>query len=408
LSIKILLVDDDQKKLASLVHLLSGAGASREIIDIAQTGVQARSFLSETRYDLLILDVAIPMRPEDPADRVGGIKLLEEVAESGNYKLPRHVVGLTGFADLRNEFNERFYSRLWILEHYQPAETGWADRLSALARHVIAHSRQTDAAVFGVDLCVVTALNNPELIAVRELPWNWSKPESFEGVGYYYKGSFESRSRVRTVVAAAAPRMGMVAMAVLCTKMIATFRPRLLVMTGICGGIQGTCEIGDVLVADPAWDWQMGKYIDKTFLIAPDQIDIPTAVAQRFVQMSNDTQIWFEINDSFKGKKPRATPAVKVGPVSSGASVVADARVLRSVREQHRNALGIEMELYGMYAAARDCSSPRPVTFGIKSVCDFADKRKNDGFQEYSSYVSARVLQAFCERYAGDFMDDQV
>jgi len=84
---------------------------------------------------------------------------------------------------------------------------------------------------------------------------------------------------------------------------------------------------------------------------------------------------------------------------------LADARLLDEIKKQHRNLLGVEMELYGMYVAARDCSPPNPIAFGIKSVCDFADSKKTDDFQAYSAYVSTRAMAAFCERYAADFSD---
>jgi len=116
-------------------------------------------------------------------------------------------------------------------------------------------------------------------------------------------------------------------------------------MTGICAGLSGQCNMGDVLVADPAWDWQMGKFAGKVFRVAPDQIDITTAVAQRCVVLASDKHLWFDIWDSFAGEKPTNVPTIRVGPVASGAAVVADQRVIRSIKDQHRNSLGVEMEL---------------------------------------------------------------
>ena len=402
LSARILVVDDSQQKLARLTALLKQAGAERSAIDLAQTGVHARELLAGHRYDLLILDIALPMRADDAPDRRGGLTLLEEVAESGNFKLPVHVVGLTGFEDLQEEFTSRFHSRMWILELYQSTETGWIDRLEALVRYIIARTEQPDEYHFEVDLCILTALHQPELTAVLKLPWGWAAPRSLDGIGFYYSGSLVAAGKKRTVVIAAAPRMGMVATAVLGTKMILKFRPRALVMSGICAGLEGGSAIGDVLVADPSWDWQMGKFTKGGFRTAPDHIDIPTEVGQQFGQLANDGQLWFNIWDSYEGVKPANIPTVKTGPVTSGAAVIADSKILRGIRAQHRKTLGVEMEFYGMYAAARDCPAPRPITFGVKSVCDFADNQKGDEFQNYSAYVSAKALQAFFERFGGD------
>ena len=401
---RILVVDDSQKKLDRIISVLREVGVERGDIDVAQTGVDARNRLSETSYDLLILDIALPMRAEEAPDREGGIKLLTELSDRPIFKLPQSVVGLTGFEDLHKEFVDQFRSKLWTLELYDSANAGWVERLKAKARYIIARAEQKPELQFGCDLCVVTALQAPEFQALRSLNWGWGPPASLDEVGYYYEGGFESGGRRRTAFAAAAPRMGMVATAILSTKVILKFRPRLLIMVGICAGVQGNSGMGDVLVADPSWDWQMGKYVDGQFYISPDHIDIPTAVGERFVQLSEDKQLWFEIYNSFQGKKPDNLPTVKVGPVTCGSAVLADKSLLKEIKAQHRKLLGVDMELYGMYAAARDCSQPGPITFGIKSVCDFADQKKNDDFQAYSAHVAARALSVFCERYAADFL----
>jgi nucleoside phosphorylase len=66
----------------------------------------------------------------------------------------------------------------------------------------------------------------------------------------------------------------------------------------------------------------------------------------------------------------------------------------------HRELIGVEMEIYGLYAAANNSSNPRPKVFALKSVCDFADSEKDDKAHKYAAYTSARVLEALMERYA--------
>src|SRR6266851_3320944 len=92
-----LVVDDDRKKLASILSILNDAGIDRLAIDVAQTGSEARRYLTSVRYDLVIVDIALPMRPEDAPDRRGGIRLLDEITERECYKLPLSLVGLTAF-----------------------------------------------------------------------------------------------------------------------------------------------------------------------------------------------------------------------------------------------------------------------------------------------------------------------
>ena len=396
---KILVVDDDSSKFEGIRAVLLEAGVSDQVIDLAKTGVEARRNLSDTEYDLLILDIALPMREGDSPDRRGGVKLLEEIVERGNLRLPLSVVGLTAYAELHEEFGTQFHSRLWTLDYYDTSDNGWLERLRAKASYVLARSRQKREKQFEVDLCVVTALRSPELAALRRLELNWKAAQSLDEVGFYYEGQLENKGKYRSVVAAAAPRMGMVASALLCQKMVMKFRPKYLCMVGICAGVRGRCEIGDVLVADPAWDWQMGKHDSEEFSFAPDQIDLPTPLTERIRQLGECRDWLISSHDDYPGKKPANIPKIKVGPVASGSSVLADAKYVTEIQRQHRYLLGIEMELYGVYAACRDVSAPQPMAFGIKSVADFADDTKSDIYQEYAAHVSVQALKQFCMRY---------
>ena len=396
---KIIVVDDDIRKLDRVCKLLVEAGVAVDEIDVAKTGVDARKRLSKTQYDLLILDIALPMRSGDEPDRRGGIRLLEEIVERGNFLLPYSVVGLTAFEDLYEEFGIQFHSRLWTLDYYDTSDKGWVERLHAKASYVLAQRSQKEDRSYLTDLCVVTALRSPELEAMRNLPWNWEGPRSLDEVGFYYKGSSSSVDSSFSVVAAAAPRMGMVAAALMAQRMIIKFRPKYLCMVGICAGVRGRCAIGDVIVADPAWDWQMGKYEEDGFLFAPDQIDLPTQVTERLIQLADDKNFWFQAYEGYIGTKPSNIPTIKVGPIASGSSVLSDADLVAKIQQQHRHLLGIEMELYGVYAAARDVPAPQPTVFGIKSVSDFADDTKSDKFQEYAAYMSVQTLSKFCSLY---------
>ena len=397
---RIMVVEDDASKLSRIRDVLLEAGASEREIDFAGTGVDARKLLAEVQFDLLILDIALPMRADDKPDRRGGIRLLEEIVAGSRLRLPLSVVGLTGFEDLYHEFGHQFHSRLWTLDRYDASDTGWLDRLRAKVSYVVARARQGGADTYQTDICVVTALRSPELTALRKLPWEWKEPQSLDEVGFYYEGAFTCGGRSCSVVAAAAPRMGMVASALLAYKMATKFRPQYLAMVGICAGVRGRCDIGDVLVADPAWDWQMGKH-EEEFSFAPHQIDMATQVREYFAQLSEKRDLLFSIHDSYTGAKPANVPRIRIGPVASGSAVLANAELVSQIQRQHRHLLGIEMELYGVYSASRAVSAPSPVAFGLKSVADFADNTKSDQFQDYSAHVSAQTLAEFCSRYTG-------
>jgi nucleoside phosphorylase len=85
-----------------------------------------------------------------------------------------------------------------------------------------------------------------------------------------------------------------------------------------------------------------------------------------------------------------------LGPMASGAAVRADGDAQREVRAQHRKAVAIEMEAFGVMAAAHDAPLPEVKAFVMKSICD---GEKSDNYQAYAAYTSASALRSFAEKY---------
>jgi len=86
---------------------------------------------------------------------------------------------------------------------------------------------------------------------------------------------------------------------------------------------------------------------------------------------------------------PEGKLEVHLGPMASGASVLAHDRAIEPIVEGHREVIAVEMEAYAVMAAADLCGTTPLV---IKSVCDFADAKKSDDWQVYASYTSASYL----------------
>jgi nucleoside phosphorylase/CheY-like chemotaxis protein len=396
--VKILIVDDAPEKVGEVKKLLPVVNTNQLHLDVASNGLEARQHLTQTQYDLLILDIKLPLRSNDKADKRGGMSLLSEITLSNRFLRPTHVVALTGFDDLRREFESKFNNGQWTIETYDPADLGWRERLKAKVEYIrrtLAQSGQS----YETDVCIVTALPSPELDAVRSLPLEWSAPDALDPVTFLYRASLNLENREFSIVASACPRMGMTAAATLTQKLVQQLRPRLLVMTGICAGVPDSCGIGDVILGDPCWDWQMGKYLRDAFEMSPDQISCPLEISQRFNLLREDRPALIAMSEGYPGEKPDRIPAIFPAPIASGSAVLADNATAEVIRKQHRKVVGVDMEMYGVYSAARDSSAPRPMTFGLKGVCDFADHLKNDKYQKFASYMSAQVLYLFLREY---------
>jgi nucleoside phosphorylase len=180
-------------------------------------------------------------------------------------------------------------------------------------------------------------------------------------------------------------------------------------MVGICAGVRGKVEIGDIIFADPVWDYQSGKVVKQgdvlQFDIAPHQVAPAESLRARFEQMKSDSRWLADIRAAWPLRRD-SDPRLHIGPVASGSAVLADGDSLVDVRSQQRQLLGVDMELYGLYCAAMQANRPEPLFFGIKSVCDFADEHKSDDEQAYAAYTSACTLRQFIERHYFDVTAD--
>jgi nucleoside phosphorylase len=244
---------------------------------------------------------------------------------------------------------------------------------------------------------------DPELSSVLKVPWGWKKEIVDTDGTIYYRGAVSRQDGTfGAVIAACAPRMGMVAASVLASKMVNFFRPQYLACCGITAGIRGQVEIGDIIAADPSWDWGSGKRLVKegipTFAAAPHQIGLNSFLRGKLALMSRDQSLLDQIRRDWVGPKTHNVLRMHVGPVASGSAVLADATLAESLIQQHRKLIGIEMETYGVFAAAEESPIPQPAAFSIKSVSDFADSNKSDDFHEYAAYTSAGALMHFAEK----------
>lgn len=402
---RILIVDDFQSKYDRFIAGLELVGISRADIMLVTNANDARDCLENTAYDLMVLDVVLPLRAGDAPRDQNSIDLLIELASSDSLLRPRQIVGITAHDELVSKVAPIFKERLWTVVSYKEGQDEWIKQLLNCAVYLLGGADRGLARKPGVDLAIVCALHTPELAAVLQLPWDFKPARPIDDHTFVHDGKFLSDNSAYSVVAVAAPRMGMVSTALTAAKVIEILRPRCIVMIGICAGVKGKANVGDVILIDPCWDWQSGKRVrDKddnaTFSVAPHQLDVPSMVRSHVEQLRADSEALNGISNKWKGDLPGKLRVV-IGPVASGSAVLADGQVISEIREHNRELCGIEMEAYGLYAAARIAPNPQPIAFALKAVCDFADSDKDDKHQSYAAFTSANVAALLFERYAG-------
>lgn len=397
--IEILVVDDSERKINAIRKLAEGILAPDSFaLDVVHTVHAAGQRLRSKNYDLLILDISVPMRDGEAPSPTGGVSLLNSLRIRTDLRRPTFIIGLTAYGELHEAHAESFRQDLWYLVRYDDKSTEWERSIGAVLVHILETKSESSRGEYDYDLAIITALHRIELESVLALPGGWRLHTAPEDATIYHVGEFNREGRRLRVVAAAATEMGMPAATALSMKLIQRFTPRYIAMTGIAAGVKG--QFGDVLVADQSWDYGSGKSRHTTaegsmFLPAPSSIPLDPSLKAKFSYFSMDRSVLRKIFSGWKETAVTSLPEVRIGPVASGSAVVESRPLIDEIISHNRKLIGIEMETYGVFMASKVCCEPRPSAMSVKSICDFGDERKNDDYQAYAAYTSAQYLYEF-------------
>lgn len=398
MNVNILLVDDNQAKIRSVLKSLQEVDeVEYENIKVARDINEAKRYLSYSFFDLLILDMALPNTADQEPSALAGLALLEEITTRDVFKTPGHIVGLSAYKDQIDHAGPRMQQGLWSMIYFNSSEDGWSNALKSKTRHIIRAKQILEPnADYEVDVFWLCALDDPELMAVLDLPIDWHMSKETDKKVVHHSGTAKEGVTNVSICAAALPMMGPISTATYVSRIITEFRPKILVMTGIMAGNSKFTNFGDIVVANPTWDWGSGKHVNSEegsafFSAAPYQETLDPLVSEAVVRIRSDGDLLSCLQKQWRGQKPDTVLKILEGPVASGASVVADSGFFKKLIEQHRKLLGIDMEAHAFMYACRHCALPKPVPFVIKSVCDFADEAKSNDYQKYCSYVSAQT-----------------
>ncbi|HEY3489919.1 MAG TPA: hypothetical protein VGK27_07340 [Candidatus Deferrimicrobiaceae bacterium] len=401
----ILIIEDNHDKLANLIRVLTSVEGVDEgdicyVLDIHS----AKTKLREKHYDLMMLDIAVPNRLGTDIEPDAGIKLLDEIFERDGYVIPANIIGITAYSDIYNIAKVAMDQRLIMIMQYDESSESWEDRLRNRTQQILL-SKQCERLDTKNEsfLVIVCALENPELSSVKQIPWNWKQIVIPNDSAIIFQGEIKHNEKLFKVYAASATRTGLPYSAILATKLINLFKPIYIGMTGITAGIAGKTKYGDIIIADPSWDWGSGKWVIKdgklSFSSAPYQISLNPNLRGAIRKFVLEKGLFQKIKSDWPSDAPDHELNIYRGPLASGASVLADGVTAERIKEQHREILGIEMETYSIFAAAEEAASPHPIAFSMKSVVDYADPSKMDSYQKYSAYTSAQAMRHFVEKH---------
>lgn len=389
-NLNILIVDDNYDKIQQLQSIIKRENIQ---LDCVLSSQDAKSKLIKKKYDILLLDIQIPNELGEPINPKGGIELLQWIAIYPNCLQPKRIIGLTSHDSTKDEYEQLFISKGHHLLKTTIGDESWLQTIISTCEYLEKQAEE----VLKFDVGIITAMSHNELKAILNLPVTWSEFSLKDDPSTYHKGEINTSVGNKSIVISHSPRMGLSAAAALTAKMCVKFSPKYMIMAGIAAGIRKKVNLGDILVADPCWDWGNGKLTEENglplFQAAPHQENLPMNIRSK-IQKIRDNELYVnEIRKGWQGNSQKEL-SVKLGPIASGAVVLEDPQTAINITSQHRETIGIEMEAYGVMAAT-SISSTQSKAIIIKSVCDFADPEKNDNWQEYACYTSAQFVYHF-------------
>lgn len=212
----------------------------------------------------------------------------------------------------------------------------------------------------------------------------------------YYWGSIPTeRGGTYRVVVTLLHSMGNIEAADATGVVIHDWNPRYIIVNGIAGGLcPETQDFGDIVVSNAIYYYEEGKIRKSGIERRGRQFPADHRLIDGILNF-RDTSWRTRLPPRPDGKQATsAIPNTHVGPIASGEKIVASSEAVKELKELQRNLIAVEMESAGVASVA--FSAVRRVGFlAIRSICDFADSRKDDRWQEYAARSAASFARAF-------------
>lgn len=400
---KILIVDDDNAKVVDISNVAQEAGVQQSSIEVATTAATAMRLLKENYYDLLIVDLVLPLRVGEFPDKSGGVNLLKQVHRADGIQTPEFIFGLTASEEALNASQNDFSNLLWNIELSGPSNGEWKFKLQQKIQYLIARENQNEGLSIerrvDCEVLFVCALLSPELVQLHKASGSeWEQVTFPSDPTLYWRASLELNGRTLEAYSICLPQMGLVAAATGVSQATRTLRPKIVMMTGICAGRKGDCDLGDAIAANITWDYGSGKFVQTgdgvEFEPAPVHVLLDASVLRALTALTANKDKLFEFYTDCPGYRPSDLPKLHIGPMASGAAVQNHKEFFDGVANQNRKILGVDMEAFGVAWACHHSFEPQPKWLIVKGVSDFADGTKDNNIQSFASFFSAKVALA--------------
>lgn len=354
--------------------------------------------VASTKFDLILLDLLVPRSAKDGTVEDYHEQLVEATRhyQSKSFRTPAIVL-------TRHSLNEGdFVYNLNLVDINVIPFNDHGDWREALKFKLLAAQPKKK-----FDVVIVCALEK-ESEAFEGLGDTWGPVKTISGLicRDMQVGPFKT-------VIVRAQRMGLVSAAVTSALALERFEPRLICMSGICGGVAGESEMYDLLVTQICHQHDAGKWSATGFKAEHYDVQLEVAVQNKLMEVASDNALLAHL---LHGLDPGRTEVpegrervgcnIKTGvPTSSGSAVIAEEGKTAKLAVGQRKLAGFDMEVYSVFEAARHAST-RTAFFAVKAVVDDGGKNKGDSFHRIACLLSAKFVVAAIRSGIADVFKD--
>jgi len=372
--VRVLVVEDEtDKRDAVREEIRSFFEGGVEIEECATFGQAARS-LAKSQFDLVVTDLLLP-RLEGQVPTDVSEELIEQFAES-ELNRSATVVAVSRFEEVVAQRRGAF-TRAGILLIGYSKDDAWRSCLRVCMQRVASRT------VY--DFVVVCALE------LERTAFEAVSRDDFI-IGSYVRSAGLDGREVSLGglegICVLQPQMGLVDAGIVASRALSAFSPRLICMTGVCGGFAAQAPIGTLVVSDFSWEHQAGKQLPDSFEIRSYQESMGNETRIVLSQLIEEDRCLSRLASK---RHEVAVPSFEavLGPSVSGSAVIASEKYAARIAEQHGKVAAVDMEVFGIYRAAALHGSP-VICFAAKTVVDHADEAKGATPQQPGAILSAR------------------
>lgn len=374
---KIMLIEDDATKAANIKdHIISRGINESSILWVKNLTEVALSIHLD--IGLFIIDLKLPSIYNGESTNSG--KAILEMIESAG-KSNANLLAISSYPSEFPQLRDLYESRGCILADYSDPPKWQAALNFSLVRLNI--EVRKDFIIF----CALREERTPYLGFLE------GKKATRFGVEFY---DVQIAGRNGTI--ALLPQMGLVSAAVTSSLCIDRLKPKLVCMSGICGGFEDRAALGQLVISTVAYEYQSGKWASDGFRQEPYQVKIDHLVDTMLKSMVDQDGFVDDLEKGFKGEhRPSLRSDVLPGIFTSGSAVIAQEKFMNQLSSGHRKVHALDMEVFSVQRAA-ELSPEKPACICVKTVVDLGQEQKDDKLHRYGAYVSAKfVVQAIAQ-----------